>query len=730
MTDSSATEHDNIGKLADRFIASYRAGRCPSVEEYVEQFPELAVELRGLLMALLILEQNGSSANRIKPSADGSSAADPPPRQIGDYLVVREIGRGGMGIVYEAVQQSLGRQVALKVLSLPGRLNSSHLERFRREAHAAARLQHSHVVPVFGFGAHDGTYYYAMQYVPGQSLDLIIESLRQSRSAIDRSVDNTSTTTRFASGTPPSLEANLKSQATTPDPETCAKPLSDTDFSTGAGRRQFYRDVARLGLQAVEALDYAHSEGILHRDIKPSNLLLDAKGNIWITDFGLAKMEGAEELTQSGDFVGTLRYAAPERLEGWSDHRSDLYSLGVTLYELLTQRTCLPYSSRAELLRRIVEDSPVAPRRTDADIPIDLETIVLKAIAKEPADRYHRADQMAEDLRRFLADRPILARRSTIVERFGRWCRRNPLIASLAAAVVLLLVTAVAILAVSNAQIRRESLAKTKALKDREMALSEKEAAIGQAHVFQGLYDPRNSEDDVLRELNEAMKHAPKNPDYLWLRGFQYGFLNRWDEALADMTKARPLLGKSKLISAANRDWFVAMVYVAKGDQAGYQAECEEALSKILSEPRLRERGTLLWMCCVTPDGVKDPAKLADFVDSVVRPIDKSWTSDELLDVGAALYRADKFTEARMRLEQALDQIAHGKPTVDAMSEIFAHLFLAMSKVHLGTPEEAASDIATAGVLAQTIKPACWVDQLQLVLLTAEAKKAVGESSN
>ena len=196
--------------------------------------------------------------------------------------------------------------------------------------------------------------------------------------------------------------------------------------------------MARIGLQAADALAYAHAEGILHRDIKPSNLLVDSSGNIWVTDFGLAKAEGYE-LTHTGDFVGTLRYTAPERLEGWSDRRSDIYGLGVTLYELLTLQPFFANRSRTELLRRIAEDSPVAPRRIDPSIPVDLETIVLKAVAKEPAARYHRAEQIADDLRRFLADRPILARRSTVVERLGRWCRRNPAVASLAATVLALL---------------------------------------------------------------------------------------------------------------------------------------------------------------------------------------------------------------------------------------------------------------------------------------------------
>jgi serine/threonine protein kinase len=346
MTDSAETERHSVDKLAEAFIANFRAGRCPSVDEYVEQFPELADELRGLIKVLAILEQNVSPSDRLRSSALGSEA----PRQIGEFLLVREVGRGGMGVVYEAVQQSLNRQVALKVLCSPGLLDPAQLERFRREALAAARLQHSHIVPVFGFGAHDGTYYYAMQYVSGQSLDRAVESLRLSCSTADPVVD-AAVPTAGRSLAPDSSERRCCSTASEPD--TSATVLSETEFSTSAGRRQFYRNVARIGLQAAEALAYAHSEGVLHRDVKPSNLLLDAKGNIWITDFGLAKAEGDDELTHTGDFIGTLRYTAPERLEGWSDRRSDIYSLGATLYELLTLQPFFSNKSRAELLRCI-----------------------------------------------------------------------------------------------------------------------------------------------------------------------------------------------------------------------------------------------------------------------------------------------------------------------------------------------------------------------------------------
>src|SRR5207245_2290999 len=218
-------------------------------------------------------------------------------------------------------------------------------------------------------------------------------------------------------------------------------PLSETSVHwPDQTQAQYFRSVAEVGAQVAEARAYAHKQGSVHRDIKPSNLLLDTCGTVWITDFGLAKSETSEELTSPGDVLGTVRYMAPERFQGKADARSDVYSLGSTLYELLAGRPAFAESHRARLIEQVTREEPPRPRKLDPQVPRDLETIVLRAMAKEPSERYASALDVAEDLRRFLADRPIQARRSSLAERGWRWCRRNPVMAALIGLAALLLV--------------------------------------------------------------------------------------------------------------------------------------------------------------------------------------------------------------------------------------------------------------------------------------------------
>jgi WD40 repeat protein/tRNA A-37 threonylcarbamoyl transferase component Bud32 len=476
MNDSESGP-DQLNELAHDFAERFRRGERPSLTEYAVKYPALAADIRELFPAMALIEQFGSVAGPIAgPSARTATPDGSAPRQLGEYRILREVARGGMGIVYEAVQESLGRHVALKVLPFQSLANATHCERFRREARAAANLHHTNIVPVFGVGEHDGIHYFAMQFIQGQALDSVLHEVSRLRRARASEVGGMAEATRPPArvGRGEDLSVSLAGGLLTgrfsgkaPEDHDCItdKPVtadqrsgnSKTDpglgpsgstsevlaGKSGFGTRsdaQYFRSVARVGIQVADALSYAHQQGVLHRDVKPSNLLLDSQGTVWVTDFGLAKSEGTDELTGPGDFVGTLRYTAPERFEGLGDVRSDVFSLGLTLYEMVTLRPAFAASGRAQMIERLLHEQPRPPRKCDVQVPQDLETLILKAIAKEPGQRYQSAGELADDLRQFLADRPIRARRSRWPERLWRWCRRNPAVATLTAAVALLLV--------------------------------------------------------------------------------------------------------------------------------------------------------------------------------------------------------------------------------------------------------------------------------------------------
>jgi WD40 repeat protein/serine/threonine protein kinase/regulator of sirC expression with transglutaminase-like and TPR domain len=474
MTDSSS-DRNPVEQLAEEFLERHRRGERPSLTEYTDRYPDLADEIRELFPALVMMEQ-------LKPdSADATGSYGGAPEgkrleRLGDFRILREVGRGGMGIVYEAEQESLGRHVALKVLPSQSLLDPQHQKRFQREARAAARLHHTNIVPVFGVGEHEGLHYYVMQFIQGLGLDDVLRELRRLRQAksspaVNRAgtpqptvrardvsaaevvqafmtghfaVTETAGRNAVASDGPaerhPLAEATTRTSVT-PQPHLATGVTADASgvhLPGQAGQtalsesgRHYWQSVARVGIQVADALEYANGQGIVHRDIKPSNLLLDTQGTVWVTDFGLAKATAdGDNLTHTGDIVGTLRYMAPERFQGHSDVRADIYSLGLTLYELLVQRPAYQETDRNKLIQQVTHEEPPRPRKLNPRIPRDLETIVLKAIDREPARRYQTPAALAGDLKRFVEDKPILARRLHLGERVWRWCRRNPALAT------------------------------------------------------------------------------------------------------------------------------------------------------------------------------------------------------------------------------------------------------------------------------------------------------------
>ncbi|MBY0232968.1 MAG: protein kinase [Gemmataceae bacterium] len=408
-------ERDPVDALAEEFVARHRRGERPTVTEYVRLRPDLETQVRELFPAALLLEG-------IK--GPPPVCAERMPDQLGDYRLLREIGRGGMGAVYEAEQVSLGRRVALKVLSEQARLGAGGVERFRREARAAARLHHTSIVPVFGVGEDAGRHYYVMQLIHGEGLDQVLARLSAATGAA-------STEGAIADPAPATDQVDLPSSRSSSPPRT---PVP-ADLPT-PGTPDWFRFVADLGAQVADALAYAHGQNVLHRDIKPANLLLDAQGRVHVADFGLAKLFADDDLTAPGDMAGTLRYSPPERFKGVSEPRGDLFSLALTLRELATLRPAYGERDPALLVKQAME----ARLDPAPGLPPDLETILLKALAPEPEARYASAAELADDLRRFTEDRPVKARRTGLLEHAWRWCRRNPAVAGLAAALLVALV--------------------------------------------------------------------------------------------------------------------------------------------------------------------------------------------------------------------------------------------------------------------------------------------------
>ena len=395
--------NDVLGEISERL-----SGNEPvDIESYVARYPQYGDRLRRAwpgMQALVKLGRSSSCDEMLTPKELSP---------LGDYRIAREIGRGGMGVVYEAEQMSLGRRVAIKVLRWAAFLDEARLERFRNEARAAAMLDHPNIVSVFSVGCERGIHFFAMSLIEGQSLAAIVAQLNQESKAASR-------TNTVASETIPNAQLT-------------------TQFSND--RQSYFKQIANLFAQTAHALHYAHQQGVIHRDIKPSNLIVDRFGKPHVTDFGLARILTDPGLTASTDLPGTLRYMSPEQFlkDSIIDHRTDVFSLGLTLYELATGQPARSAETRPQLLAQAQSSETALDIKSNRQIPRDLETIILKATNYEPGLRYDTAAQLAEDLERFSQGKAVLARRSSSWENMRRWVVKNPLTAGLIAVVGLLL---------------------------------------------------------------------------------------------------------------------------------------------------------------------------------------------------------------------------------------------------------------------------------------------------
>ena len=386
-----------IEVLASEYADNARQGKTPSIESYIERYPDMATEIRELFPMVAALEQWKS--DRENEVLRNQLPDQFKLKQLGDCRLVREIGRGGMGVVFEALEGSIERRVAVKLLPWRISMVPHRQERFEREAQTIAKLRHSNIVPIFRFGRHEDYAYYVMQYVESVNLDHIIGALS---------------------------ERQQVSPAQEIRDEVGESSSGESWTHEGADRKKLKQDswkaFARIGLQVAQALRHAHRMGVLHNDVKPGNLLIDASGKVFVTDFGLAEPLNPDSSEVDESVNGTLRYMAPERFEGVFDETSDVYSLGITLFELVAQQSAFETDSQVGLITAIEAGEVRSVVEARNDLPPDLAAVIAKAISREPNDRYQSAGEFASDLLRFINGERVSAKSAKGI---FRWLRRQ-----------------------------------------------------------------------------------------------------------------------------------------------------------------------------------------------------------------------------------------------------------------------------------------------------------------
>ncbi len=566
------SQQEEIAAILENYLTDLEAGKATDRASVLRRHPQLAHVLSTYMESVQKLYQAGVAA---APEAGGNDANAPStdrtvpnwpeddlpgaPTRLGDYRIKHEIGRGGMGIVYAAEQISLGRPVALKTLPFAAVLNQTQVARFKNEAQAAASLHHPNIVPVYGVGCERGVHYFSMQLIEGQSLEEAIAQLR------DQS-DPAATVGAPAHET----------DAVSPNRTTAVNHFSCTIKSIR--HRDFARSVARIGQQAAQALHYAHENGVIHRDIKPSNLLLDSEGKLWITDFGLARVVDASNLTVSGDMLGTARYMSPEQAGGRQhevDYRSDIYSLGITLYELLTLQPAFQAATRQEIVQRVATETPTRPRKLNPAIPMDLETVVLKAIERRRDDRYHSAAELAEDLENFVEGRAPRAKRPGIHDRAMRWAAQHRSVVAAGIALLILVQVGIGV---------------TTWLLSSERNRTEAEATRAVAY----LRETQRVVDDFGALVDRRLEHLPGSSS---LRAELLGKLENYYSAFLDEAGQSPTL----LVDLAQTRFRLAAVHQRLGDfdraAIGYQQALAGFENLLRQSPGDVERSTDIALC-------------------------------------------------------------------------------------------------------------------------------------
>lgn len=396
----SEEQQTRLAAVLDEYLCDMEQGEACEIDQLQSEHPDLADVLELYLDKLNLLVK----LPRPLPQPCEPAEMEGIQQRLGDFTLLNEIGRGGMGVVYEAHQASLNRRVAIKLLPLASMLDAHQIARFQNEAHAAGLLQHASIVPVYSVGFEQGIHFFAMQFIDGMSMDTWIQIRRHA---------------------PPSANLPCHGQSS----EQANANHNDTAASACSfAGPQSWRDIVGWGATIADALHAAHEAGVVHRDVKPSNLMLDHASKIWITDFGLARCQTELSLTRSGDVIGTMRYMSPEQARGQNsliDGRADVYSLAATLYEMLTLRPAHDGDGAASILKKIDEQEVQPIRRICPELPRDLETVISKAMSKSREGRYNTAEEFSADLNRVLHGEPTQARPATIADRIGRFASKH-----------------------------------------------------------------------------------------------------------------------------------------------------------------------------------------------------------------------------------------------------------------------------------------------------------------
>jgi serine/threonine protein kinase len=723
-----------LAQILEDYLVGLEDGTAPSEEELLARHSDQAVPLKECLASLAYIQRA-----RVKPAVPGTdgpgpvAGAEPTIGTLGDFRLVREIARGGMGIVYEAVQGSLGRQVALKVLPFAATLDPKQLQRFRNEAQAAAHLHHTNIVPVYAVGCERGVHYYAMQYIAGQTLAAMIHALRQQAGKVACAAEASALPTTELRHEP---AQEIPVANSTRKLELAAAPSTQrpaaTAVPTGRSDPDFFRTVALLGIQAAEALEHAHQVGILHRDIKPGNLLVDDAGHLWITDFGLAHLPGDANLTGTGDVVGTLRYMSPEQAlaqRGSVDHRTDIYSLGVTLRELMTLEPAFSGTDRQELFRQIASEEPWPPRRLNPAIPMELETIVLKAMDKAPADRYQTAQELAADLGRFLKDEPILGRRPSMTQRLRKWARRNRAVVCtgmIAAAVLLITLTigsSVAAFRLNEAwkaaDDKAEELVRQAEHKDADLKrLNEANSLVQSGRYFASFGQFAEAHDAFTR----AIKLRPDHSLLCFERADFYIRMGLWELAAADYKTGFQLQEP-----LTPHPWAThALLSQYMGDEKTYRDLCRRMPQRFALGPEYFHFGNeLARSSCLAPVPAEDRLWVIGTAKKAFawKP-HGAWNYTAL---ALAHYRNDDFAQAETKAKQGLDAFPN------FLQGASYNLVLALTQHHSGETAKARQALqASERVMENWTQsmtkrspgtlPVFWYDLLECRILHREAK--------